>query len=179
MPIRSVRIPTASVGLLALAALALLAGCSAPAGGGASSAATDTGDGGTSPSSASSAAATSGSDACALVTETVLTTALGTDPGASTSQPGNGGTGSSTCHYADNTIVQVSLQADTYLPGSLYSPSTVDGAVAPAVGDRGYVASEGVLVVKGQTGVLVTWSHPATIAQGQALVAAVFAGLPA
>src|SRR5476649_736254 len=126
---------------LSCAALLLLAGCSTTSGGGASTAATDTGDGGTSPTSASSAPAASGPDACALVTESMLTSTLGTDPGAGVSKPGNGGTGSTTCHYANNTDVQVSLQADLYLPASIYSPAGVDGAVAPTVGDRGYVAT--------------------------------------
>ena len=171
------RRPLVASTLLAAGALILLVGCSSPTTGSPSSAATDTGDGGTSPTSAASAAAASGPDACALVSEAVLTTALGTDPGTGVSSPGNGGTGSTTCRYPNNTDVQVSLQADTYLPASIYSPAGVDGAVAPAVGDRGYVAAEGVLVVKGQTGVLVTWAHPATLDQGQALAAAIFAGL--
>jgi len=173
----SVRRSVFATALLAASAVLLLAGCSAPTGTAASTPASDTGDGGTSPSGASSAPAASGPDACTLVSESVLTTALGADPGSGVSSPGNGGTGSTTCTYGTAVVVQVSLQPDTYLPASLYSPTTVDGAVAPAVGDRGYIATGATLVVKGQVGVFVTYAHAASLDQGQALAAAIVAGL--
>ncbi|MEO6532430.1 MAG: hypothetical protein ABIO06_02530 [Pseudolysinimonas sp.] len=166
----------ATATLFAAATVAMLAGCSTPSGGGASAPAT-AGDGGTSPSTASSAPAASGPDACTLVSESMLTSTLGTDPGAGVSTPGNGGAGSSTCTYGNAVVVQVSLQPDTYLPATLYSPSTVDGAVAPAVGDRGYIATGATLVVKGQVGVFVTYTHEASLDQGQALAAAIVGGL--
>ncbi|MEO6117367.1 MAG: hypothetical protein ABIP33_13370 [Pseudolysinimonas sp.] len=174
---RSIFASTMLTSTLLASALVLLAGCSAPGSGPATSPATDTGDGGTSPSQASSAPAASGPDACALVTEAVLSASLGRDPGAGVSSPGNGGTGSTTCTYGKAVIVQVSLQPDTYLPATLYSPTTVDGAVAPAVGDRGYVATGATLVVKGQVGVFVTYTPDATIGQGQALAAAIVGAL--
>jgi hypothetical protein len=166
---------------LLAASVVLLAGCSTPSSGTPSSAATgsgsDTGDGGTSPTDASSAPAASGPDACTLVTEAMLTAALGTDPGAGVSSPGNGGTGSTTCTYGSAVVVQVSLQPDTYLPATLYSPTTVDGAVATAVGDRGYIATGATLVVKGQVGVFVTYAHAGSLDQGQALAAAIVGAL--
>ena len=163
--------------LLATIALMLLAGCSAPAATPASSAATDSGDGGTAPTTADSAPAASGPDACTLVTESILASTLGTDPGTGVPSPGNGGTGSTTCTYGTAVVVQVSLQPDTYLPASIYGPSGVSGAVAPAVGDRGYIAPSATLVVKGQVGVFVTHTQAASLDQGQALAAAIVAGL--
>ncbi len=170
------RRPLASTAVTLMAVAVLLAGCSTPS----SPAATSTGggDGGTSPSSASSApAAASGPDACALVTASILQTALGSTPGSGVSSAGHEEAGSSTCTYSDGTVVQLTAQADSYLPASIYSPSGVAGAVAPTSGDRGYVATEAVLVVKGQTGVFVTYTHEASLDQGQALAAAIVAGL--
>ncbi|MEO8094147.1 MAG: hypothetical protein ABI632_04345 [Pseudolysinimonas sp.] len=151
-------------------ALGVLAGCSAavPAG-------TTPGDSGApAPAPAvTTAPAASAPDACVLVSESVLTQALGVDPGAATSKPGNGGDGSTTCTYASSDIItQVSGQADLYYPASIYDKSQVDGAVDPTAGDRGYVAAGAFLVVKGQVGVFVTGSG-ISVDQAQAVVAAV------
>jgi len=174
MPARRSLIATT---LLVAATVAVLAGCSTTAGGAASAPATDSGDGGTSPTPASSAPAASGPDACTLVSESVLTAALGADPGSGVSSPGNGGAGSTTCTYGTAVVVQISLQPDIYLPATLYSTTTVSGSVAPAVGDRGYIATGATLVVKGQVGVFVTYTHAASLDQGQALAAAIVNGL--
>jgi hypothetical protein len=165
--------------LLASGAIVLataLAGCSSPT----PAPATDSGtasDAGTTPSAAPAPAA-SGPDACALVTPAVIQSVLGVDPGAGTSSAGFGGTGSTTCKYASSDLIaQVSLDADTYYPATIYDKSQVSGAVDPTSGDRGYVAPGAMLVVKGKVGVFVTGSAITSIDQGQALAAALVPGM--
>lgn len=161
---------TAVVSALALAALTA---CSSPAS--TSAAASGSTAGTAAPSAAaSSAPAASGPDACQLVTEALVTSVLGVDPGAATSSPGFGGDGSTTCKYGSSDLTtQVSLQADLYFPASVYDKSQVSGAVDPTSGDRGYVAVGAVLVVKGKVGVFVIGTGIGSIDQGQALAAAI------
>ena len=130
---------------------------------------------GTAPS-ASAAPAATGPKACDLVTAAMIQAAYGFDPGAGTAKEGFGGAGSTECDYGTKVIVQVSLQSDLYYPASTYSKSGVPGAEDPdpAAGvDRGYVASEAVLVVKGQTGVFVTVVQHVGIPANQALAKAI------
>jgi len=107
--------------------------------------------------------AAGGFAACAVVTESMIATNLGTDPGAGVASDPQ------TCTYksADGTslliVVQTTTQPDVYLPESFYSTATVDGAIALTSGvDRGYYKGPGpddhngtYLVVKGGKGVLV------------------------
>jgi hypothetical protein len=130
--------------------------------------------------SASAAPAATGPKACELVTEAMITAAYGFDPGTGTEKDGFGGAGSTECSYGTKVIVQVSLQADLYYPASTYDKSGVPGAEDPdpsASVDRGYVAEEAVLVVKGQTGVFVTVVQNVGIPANQALAKAIGAHL--
>ena len=153
-----------------------LSGCSAP---------TPTADGAAAPTAVASpsaapapATAATGPDACALVTEALVQSVLGVDPGAATSSTGFGGAGSTTCKYAaSDLLAQVSLDAGTYYPATIYDKSQVSGAVDPASGDRGYVATGAMLVVKGKVGVFVTGGAITSIDQGQALAAALVPGM--
>jgi hypothetical protein len=108
-------------------------------------------------------AAAGGFAACAVVTESMIATILGTDPGAGVAPDPQ------TCDYKsqDGTslviVVQTTTQPDVYLPASFYSATTVQGATALTSGvDRGYYKGPGpddhngtYLVVKGGKGVLV------------------------
>jgi len=107
--------------------------------------------------------AAGGFTACAVVTESMIATYLGTDPGAGVASDPE------TCTYksADGTslviVAQTTTQPDVYMPDSFYSAQTVQGATALTSGvDRGYYKGPGpddhngtYLVVKNGKGVLV------------------------
>jgi hypothetical protein len=167
------RIPSASLLLIATSIViaATLAGCT-PGTPSSSPSAVQPADG-TAPS-ASAAPAATGPKACELVTAAMIQAAYGFDPGSGSEKDGFGGAGSTTCNYdgVGKTVVQVSLQAVTYFPKSTYDKSQVAGAADPDAAsgaDRGYVAPEAVLVVKGQVGVFVTTTQNVGIPAGQAL----------
>jgi hypothetical protein len=131
--------------------------------------------GGAAPDATASPAAT-GPKACELVTAAMIQAAYGFDPGTGTAKDGFGGAGSTECDYSGKVIVQVSLQSDLYYPAATYDKSGVPGAEDPDPGagvDRGYVAPEAVLVVKGQTGVFVTVVQNVGIPANQALAKAI------
>jgi hypothetical protein len=136
---------------------------------------------GTAPSVSAAPVAT-GPKACELVTAAMIQAAYGYDPGTGTEKGGFGGAGSTECDYdgTGKTIVQVSLQADTYFPAATYDKSQVEGAADPDAAsgaERGYIAPEAVLVVKGGVGVFVTTVQKVGIPAGQTLAKAIVAGM--
>ena len=120
--------------------------------------------------------------ACELVTAAMIKKAFGYDPGAASESPGANEAGSTECDFDGTGLIYVQLteQADTYLPVGTYDKSQVDGGVdiAKSAGaDRGYVAPEAVVLVKGNVGVFVTTGQDPGIPAGQALAKAIVRAL--
>ncbi len=164
--------------LPALASALLLAGCSAGTSTSPSTAATDTGDGGTAPTTVSTPAAASGPDGCGLVTEQMIRTALGTDPGSCAPEASNTSGPASGRYATIHADVQISTQASLYMPAASCSQSAVSGSLAIPGTDRGYASTGGFCLVKGETGVMVTgFVQGATADQVLALAQSTLAAL--
>ena len=143
----------------ALLLAASLAACSS--GSGSTATSSDSKPSATSAASSSSAtaAATTPTDVCALVPADALTAVVGKDPGTGVAAKGkvDGGQCTWTIDSTHSVLAQYTLQADSYLPATIY-PKPKGGDAIPGA-DRGFAdaTSHTVLVVKGGKGVLLTY----------------------
>jgi hypothetical protein len=142
-------------GSVALLASAVLAGCASGGSGSATSGSTSTNG----PVATQVAKSEPAVDVCALVPADALSAAIGSDPGTGVAAQGkvDGGQCTWKVDATHTALAQYTLQADSYLPASVYPKPK--GADSIPGADRGWAnaASHTVLVVKGGKGVLFTY----------------------